>query len=296
MAVLIQEKEIPVSETDTWIPQKQKHEERTAALLNDYLEKRSRHIKNPVMDFLFEYYTFRPSQLKRWSPGTGQVLAYEHPAQLPEISELTLQDGRAYLDPRHFPANRISSAQWILNLLEETRHRKPSFGCFGMHEWAMVYKTDKPRHNQVPLRMNKDDIADFVESRPLLCTHFDAFRFFTEDARPMNKYYLDREHFVDNEQPGCIHTNMDLYKWAYKLYPWIPSNLILDAFGFACRARVIDMKASPYDLSSFGLSPIRIETESGRKQYLDEQQRLWKEGNRIRTRLIESYRTIFEFL
>ena len=32
-------------------------------------------MKHPVHDFLFTYYSFRPAQLRRWSPGYGVVLA-----------------------------------------------------------------------------------------------------------------------------------------------------------------------------------------------------------------------------
>ena len=52
---------------------------------------------------------------------------------------------------------------------------------------------------------------------------------------------------------------MDLYKWAYKFYPWTPSDLIADAFELAVEIREIDMRASPYDLGVYGFEPITIE-------------------------------------
>jgi hypothetical protein len=180
----------------------------------------------------------------------------------------------------------------MITMLENTQSSRPSFGCFGMHEWAMVYKTDNPRHKQVPMRMNREDLAEFVESRPLLCTHFDAFRFFTNPAKPMNKFELSREKFHEMEQPGCIHSNMDLYKWAFKMYPWIPSTLILDAFELAVEARHIDMQASPYDLKDQGLEPIKIETEAGRKEYKAKQEMIFQKGLPIRQRILDKMKEV----
>ncbi|GAB5409373.1 MAG: hypothetical protein BalsKO_17380 [Balneolaceae bacterium] len=271
---------------EEWKAKKTHHEQRVDELIGDYLKARSAHKKQPVMDFLFEYYAFRPSALRRWSPGIGVGLEFTNAEDLPELSESKLEDGVAFLDPELFPEKRIKSTRWILKMLQNTRSKNPMFGCFGMHEWAMVYKADKPRHDQVPLRMEPEELADFVESRPLVCTHFDAYRFFTEEAVPMNKFELSRQTFADTEQPGCIHSNMDLYKWAHKLYPWIGSKLILEAFELALQARTIDMMASPYDLQDHGLEPIKIETEIGRLEYAKAQEAIFEKGIPVRERLI----------
>ncbi|MEX0646746.1 MAG: 3-methyladenine DNA glycosylase [Balneolaceae bacterium] len=272
-----------------WEKLKNNHEQVIRAFLDPYLKKRSMHQKNPVLDFLFEYYPFRPSQLKRWSPGFGVELEVKGNTELPEVSELTFSDGTARLDEQLFPARRENSLRWIHNLLVKTSQKKPFFGCFGMHEWAMVYKAGQVRHQQIPFRLTDSEIAECVESRPLLCTHFDAFRFFTEPAQPLNKHDLSRDNFSDMEQPGCIHTNMDLYKWAFKFYPWISSEMIREAFFLAVETRKIDMQASPYDLREFGLEPIKIETESGRKQYLDKQVMIFEKSKPVRAKLTEAY-------
>lgn len=280
-------------ECQKWLHHSQKHKNLLSDILDPYLDKRSRQIKDPVLDFLFEYYHFRPAQLMRWSPGIGIALDTSDAASaLPEISELTIDRNCAYLDPTSFPDNRKESAVWILELLEKSSSKKPSFGCFGMHEWAMVYKADKVRHNQLPLRMGQDELAEFVESRPIVCTHFDAFRFFTREARPMNKHDLTRQNFLQNEQAGCIHTNMDLYKWAFKMYPWISSERVREAFLLAVDARYIDMQASPYDLRSHGLEPICIETVQGRQIYLSKQKEIYEKSCPIRQKLIEEYREL----
>lgn len=279
-----------------WMTKKQIHEEKVEALVGDYLIARSAHKKQPVLDFLFEYYAFRPSALRRWSPGIGVGLQCTNKEELPELSEWVFDEDVAFVNTSIFPEKRLISTQWILQMLKSAQSRRPSFGCFGMHEWAMVYKTDDVRHAQLGLRMSSKDLANFVESRPLVCTHFDAYRFFTEEAIPMNKFKLSRETFADSEQPGCIHSNMDLYKWAHKLYPWVSSNLILDAFELALEARTIDMKASPYDLREHGLEPIMIETESGRIEYLKAQEAIYIKGIPIREQLIREIELLVSVL
>ncbi len=271
-----------------WSASARQHREQLSATLDPWLENRSRGGKDPVFDFLFEYYAFRPSALKTWSPGWGKVLQIED-EPLPDIPELVCRNGIAYLDPEQFPRQRLSSARWILRLLRKSREHKPSFGCFGMHEWAMVYKTEQVRHQQIPLRMSPKEIEQFVDSRPLVCTHFDAYRFLTDPARPKNRHRLSRKRFPEFEQAGCLHTNMDLYKWAFKFHPWISGDLLRKAFFLALEARVIDMKASPYDLRERGLKPIRIETPEGRETYLDRQKEIYRKSIPVRDRLIGQY-------
>ncbi|MFH5833461.1 3-methyladenine DNA glycosylase [Halalkalibaculum sp. DA384] len=277
-----------------WHTRIKEHERCIAVLIDDYLERRQQHEKDPVMDFLFEYYAFRPSHLKRWSPGFGRLLEGSDFDAL-EISELAITGSGAFLDPELFPENRKSAVRWILTVLRNSAGKKPSFGCFGMHEWAMVYKADQVRHEQIPLRMSGDELAEFVESRPLACTHFDAFRFFTDEARPLNKHELNRDNFQEMEQPGCIHSNMDLYKWAFKMYPWIGSDLVREAFELAVEARFVDMKASPYDLRKRGLQPIKIETSEGRAKYVEKQQEIFEKGRPVRDKLIREYRQLADY-
>lgn len=262
-------------------------------MIDDYLDARSQQQKDPVMDFLFEYYAFRPSHLKRWSPGLGTLLVDGQKGNW-SFQEMNTDQADSYLDIKHFDRDRTSAVEWILEVLEQSAHRKPSFGCFGMHEWAMVYKAQNIRHNHLSLRMEMDELAEFVESRPLVCTHFDAFRFFTEEAKPQNKFDLQRDNFQEMEQPGCLHTNMDLYKWAFKMYPWISSETIRQAFELAVETRVMDMKASPYDLRHRGLEPIKIETEEGRLQYVKQQREIFNKSQPIRQQLIEEYQHLLD--
>lgn len=275
-------------EPENWLRRKSSHEQKIGALIDSYLEQRSHQQKDPVMDFLFEYYAFRPSYLKSWSPGVGTVLIGGADRNW-RFEEMESIEGDSFLSIAHFDKDRISSLQWILDVLKQSADRKPSFGCFGMHEWAMVYKADRVRHDYLSLRMEEDELAEFVESRPLVCTHFDAFRFFTDEAKPQNKHELNRNSFADMEQPGCLHTNMDLYKWAFKMYPWISSDTIRQAFELAVETRVMDMKASPYDLRERGLEPIKIETDEGRREYMQKQRLIYEKSQPIRQQLIIEY-------
>jgi len=198
------------------------------------------------------------------------------------------------LDPSRFPERRVSSLEWILDVLEKTQARTPFLGCCGMHEWAMVYRTDKPRHAHLPLRMDADALARFVETQPIQCSHYDAFRFFTPEARPLNRIQPTMERIPELEQPGCLHTNMDLYRWATKLYPWIGSDLIADAFELAVEIRRVDMRASPYDLRAHGYEPIPVETAEGRREYAALQADFARRAQPLRARLIDAVRCLVQ--
>jgi hypothetical protein len=152
----------------------------------------------------------------------------------------------------------------------------------------MVYRqtADEVRHNAYPLRFPPEELARIVEATPLCCSHFDAFRFFTGPARPLNKLQPTRAESARFEQRGCLHANMDLYKWAFKLAPFTPSELIADCFALARDIREIDMRASPYDLRALGYEPIPIETAAGRADYEQHQRTFATRGEPLRARLI----------
>jgi hypothetical protein len=103
----------------------------------------------------------------------------------------------------------------------------------------------------------------------------------------MNRLQPSLDSRLELEQPGCVHANMDLYKWAAKSMPWIGTELLLDSFELAIELRDLDMRASPYDLSAWGREPIRIETAEGRRIYEAEQKRLALLAVPVRERLIE---------
>ncbi|HEY2786599.1 MAG TPA: 3-methyladenine DNA glycosylase [Fimbriiglobus sp.] len=247
--------------------------------------------KHPVYDFLFEYYFYRPALLRRWSPGFDVLLEGAVPDDL-GWKALVRVAGGALLPATSFPIRRRPFLDWAVTFLEATGSRDPSFGCFGLHEWAMLYRTPAVRHGTVPLRLTPEDINRVVDSMPLRCTHYDAFRFFTPAAVPLNRIPLARATTTGQDQPGCIHAVMDLYKFAFTLSPFSPGELVADAFALARTAREIDMRASPYDLTGFGFAPIRIETRDGRDEYVEHQKRLRTLAEPVRERLLDHYRRL----
>jgi len=276
---------------EAWLAVREAYRDRVRPWVEDRLRRMSRREKHPVHDFLFEYYSFRPAHLMRWSPGFGVLLEGATRDDL-AWAEFEPRGGGMLLRPEAFPAHRRDYLEWAVRHLEGTLHREPSFSCFGMHEWAMVYRDPEVRHPYVPLRMSRDAIDAFVENQPLRCTHYDAFRFFSKAAAPRNRIALSRESSTEHDQPGCIHANMDLYRFAYKIAPFCPSELLADAFDFARAAREVDMRASPYDLAEYGYEPIAIETREGREAYVEEQRWIAERAAPVRERMLAAYRAL----
>jgi hypothetical protein len=271
---------VRLAESD-WRRRQAEHERRVDRLVADHLQRRRNGIKHPVADFLFTYYANRPGRLRRWHPGAGVILVDAEP---PGSDYVAVPEG-AMLDHEAVLARRPGTVEWVRRLLVATAARPGRFGCFGLHEWAMVYRqpAEEIRHRAWPLRT---DPVPVVEANPLRCTHFDAFRFFTEPARPRNEFTLTRADQLAFEQPGCLHANMDLYRWAYTLSPLIASELVVECFELARDIRTVDMQASPYDLSALGLAPVQVETPAGRAEYIRLQREFADRAAPLRQRLI----------
>jgi hypothetical protein len=270
---------------DEWGARRDAHEARVAPWVDPHLDRAVRREKHPVLDFLFTYYNNSPGALRRWHPGAGVVLAGNPPHRA--WTGYVAVDGGVTADTS-LTGKRGRMVRDTVALLQATAARRPVFGCHGMHEWAMVYRqtADEIRHSAFPLRLAASDLEAVVEAAPLRCTHFDAFRFFTEPARPLNVLTPSRAAMPDLEQGGCLHTNMDLYKHAYRLSPLVPSELVADCFELARAIRTLDMKASPYDLSALGYEPVAIETVDGKQQYVEAQRAFADEAAALRDRLI----------
>ncbi|MEU5945444.1 3-methyladenine DNA glycosylase [Micromonospora sp. NPDC047465] len=271
-----------------WRARRRAHEERVDAWLTPHLARRRRGGKHPVEDFLFTYYSHRPAQLRRWHPGAGVALRDADPAEFGRDYRATAAG--VTLDTEGVRARRAESVEWIRALLVATAGRPAHLGCFGMHEWAMVYRQTQAevRHNAWPLRLSPERTAAVVEERGVRCSHFDAYRFFTAPARPLNLLTPTRETQHAHEQPGCLHANMDLYKWAYKLSPLVPAELVADCFELAREIRTLDMRASPYDLSDLGYPPVRVETPEGRAEYAAAQRGFADRAAVLRARLLDA--------
>ena len=249
-----------------WRARAAAHEARVDALVGQHEARRRRGERHPVHDFLFTYYAQRPAQLRRWHPGAGVTLedAAER-AGWPGYEEAA---GAAWVSPAFVEQRRPRIAS-TLALLAATAARPAHFGCFGLHEWAMVHRLarEETRHAERPLRLGPAGTDQVVESHRIACSHFDAYRFFTPSARPLNTLDPGPGDRTSFEQPACLHANMDLYKHAFRLSPLVPSELVADCFELARDIRVVDMRASPYDLAGLGFEPIAIETTEGKREY-----------------------------
>ena len=271
-----------------WRALEASHEQRADEATAAHRARRSDHVAHPVEDFLFTYYPFRPALLRRWHPGAGVLL--EDAAGLPRAGWKHYRSvGRdSELDVAAYLASRSTTLAFVRELLTATASRPAQLGCFGLHEWAMVYRQtpEEVRHSDWPLRLGNDGTDEVVEGLQIRCTHFDAFRFYTPPARSLNLLQPTRETQVALEQPGCLHAGMDLYKWAMKLAPAVPGDLVLDCFDHARAIRELDMRASPYDLSALGYAPVRVETPAGRAEYAAAQRGFAERGQLLRDRLV----------
>ena len=280
----------------TWRAAEAAHRERMSAYTEPYRARRSGQKAHPVHDFLFTYYSLAPGQLERWHPGAGVVLlgqeaveqrgGWKHHRIIQDADGLGTPGVTADLDA--FSADRASMVDFAGAILLGTADRPGNFSCFGLHEWAMAYRSEihGVRHAYLPLRLGNEGTNTVVEEHQIKCTHFDAFRFYSPEAVPLNQLQPTRLTQRDLEQPGCLHANMDLYKWAYKLLPAVPSSLVADCFELAWRVRTMDMQASPYDLSDWGYEPIRIEEPTGKAAYVGFQRGFAAEAETLRARLI----------
>ena len=64
---------------------------------------------------------------------------------------------------------RREGLAWVEGLVRRTAERPARLGCFGLHEWAMVYglEQDEVRHESWPLRLQPDQIRDVVDENGL---------------------------------------------------------------------------------------------------------------------------------
>lgn len=268
-----------------WLERQAAHEVRADSMTSTYREFRARGEKHAIDDFLFTYYSYKPTMLRRWHPGVGIAVVGSVDALANRRWYARDADGRVTVDAAAYLRDKHDLVESIERLTSAVLGREPRFRCFGLHEWAMVYRADERRH-PIPLRLGARATDEVVESHEIACSHFDAFRFFTPEARPLNKLQPTRQTQCDLDQAGCLHANMDLYKWAIKLGPLVPGELLLDTFELARDIRWVDMQASPYDVSDYGVPPIEIETGEGKAEYVRHQRLFAERSQTLRKRLL----------
>ena len=196
--------------------------------------------------------------------------------------------------------------------------------------------------SHLSFRVSQQIINEQVERKGVRCTHIDALRFFAPEAKKWNWYgslddltaeekgvgeqakqhvqklldsnvshtkiaILTRSDQLHLEQKACLHANMDLFKIAWRLQPFISSTLLVEALTLALQSRTLDVEASPYDVSGYlglewssandgvmhyetvQLDAVKIETEEGRKEYQQRQLQIMKRGEHVRTKLLTAY-------
>lgn len=263
-----------------------------------------------IESFLFTYYRWPMSRLERWFPGVGVGVVGDDPARFHSRGKAPRRGGQGGKggrpkQPKHYHrvehrdgvdvvvpdicswmADHGDVARRVHQGLVAIASRPARFGCFGRHEWAMLYQAPARLHQNVPLRVSQAVIDKEVESSPVMCSHAEAFRFFTPAAKPLNVVSLDGVDEFAFEQAGCVHAAMDLYRFAFTLAPMTGAELVVDCFAHARQARILDMRASPYDVSGYGYEPVCIETEQGRQEYVREQKRLAEVTAVLRQRVL----------
>ncbi len=129
--------------------------------------------RDPVDDFMFEYYPYTPTKLETWFPGVGVTLEIDS-AETFDFPNYSSNATSCELDAQYLTKHR-SRIDSTLELLRNTQLREATFNCFGLHEWAMVYQADQHeiRHGD-PLRVSQDQIDSLIGELGLRCTHIDA--------------------------------------------------------------------------------------------------------------------------
>ncbi len=278
-----------VLEAQEWQVLAQEHRQRAGRLSLAYRDRRSRGTTHAVDDFLWTYYPLRPGRLARWSAGAGVgLLGFELGVDEVPAGHLVVPTDRGpavTVDVEAFARRHHGVLEWTAAVLGGVASRPARHDCFGLHEWAMVYRAEEHRH-AMPLRLGGAATDAVVEASSLRCSHLDAFRFFTDEAVPRNALHPTRERQPELDHAGCVHVTMDLLKWALKLGPLAPGDLLLACFELARDARTLDMRASPYDVSGYGLDVVAVETVAGRATYAGEQRRLAVLAAPLRQRLL----------
>jgi len=187
---------------------------------------------------------------------------------------------------------------WYQSVLRQTLASEPILHCHGLHEWAMQYQpvgADPPPsakyQSHLPLRVSRETINAAVERRGISCTHVDALRYFAPAAGPLNHHgaTLQRTDQLRLEQKGCVHAHMDLLKIALRLQPFVDPLLLQHVLKIALESRRLDVSASPYDATAYGVGVVPVETSEGRKEYRRQQVELMERAEPVRQELLEAY-------
>lgn len=288
--------------------------------------------QNPIYNFIADYYGFKGSKgvkrLLRWSPGPNttmlngvqesdlaETLPLRGMVTYEASSSSATNGGTATYDPKAL--QNVAAIPFIRcqQVLRQTLSAEPILFCYGLHEWAMQYSTgtdssdnddddddDTPddgvvHHYQphLPRRVSPSVIRKTVERQGVHCTHTQAMQYFTPDALKLNVYpKFQRTNQLQWEQPACVHAQMDLLQYACRLQPFCDADLFREILSIVLEARKLDVAASPYDASSYGLAPVPVETAEGRSLYRKRQAELMEQAQPLRQLLLDQYDCFIE--
>jgi hypothetical protein len=137
------------------------HKKRAEALTVGRRARKQIGERDPVDDFMFEYYPYTPTKLETWFPGVGITLEIDS-AETFDFPNYSCNGTSCELDTQYLTKHR-SRIHSTLELLRNTQLREATFNCFGLHEWAMVYQADQHdiRHGD-PLRVTQEQIDSLI--------------------------------------------------------------------------------------------------------------------------------------
>ena len=156
-------------------------------------------IPHPVEDFLFTYYSLRPGAAAPLVPGrrggagrcrrsgrtgdsTGAAGSADRAAARPA--------DRCHRRSAGLPAGPRRAARLHRHGCSARRRPRPgssaASGCTS-GRWSSGRTTAQRRHQEWPLRLGQAGTDDVVRDHQIRCTHYDAFRFFTPPARPLQR-------------------------------------------------------------------------------------------------------------
>jgi hypothetical protein len=136
-----------------WMARAREHAVRVEGFVAPHAKRARVGEAHPVWDFLFSYYSLRPRQLRCWHPGYGVALAGDDAIRRYRDRRGYAFDASGVTVSRAHLINRLETISFVARLLRATAQRPAQFNCFGLHEWAMVYRSGDVRHDRVPLRL-----------------------------------------------------------------------------------------------------------------------------------------------
>ena len=117
-----------------WTDRMKRHEQRAREWIDPHLQRRSRGEKHPIWDFLFDYYSIRPSRVLRWHPGLDATLIDATDAPHTHWRDYTVkQDGTVCADVDSFLSHRGNAMDKVLTLLRASEDNRAQFDLSLIH-------------------------------------------------------------------------------------------------------------------------------------------------------------------